>query len=255
MRKNSGRMAFLLLFGLLSSLLVACGEDSTATPAATTTTTTTTASSQGTVSATLSATTAAATTTAASVSLTIPAGNTYPGDLEIYRKVLEAYNKTTSFKFTVTGNATNLSGIFVKPDKIAGTLDTGGQKSSVVLAGKDFYFSADGKTWQKLSGDSGITQVTGRLNEIFPKDLAGSTFAVLPDEKLDGQNLGVFSLDTSTATVKQAPDVAGSKFTFKYDKSTYLVVQVLVKGPSGDASLRYSDYDSPSNKVEVPSVT
>jgi hypothetical protein len=152
----------------------------------------------------------------------------------------------------VISTGVSLSGVFVKPDRISGNLETGGQKAQVVLIGKDFYFSVDGKSWQKSSGDSSLSDITARLNEIIPSNLAGSIFSPQSDEKLDGKDVGVFAIETGSPNSAVGTAINKTRMIYKYDKQTFQVVLVQVKSGSSDAEIRYSDYDNPTHKVEAP---
>ncbi len=270
MKKLQARFAVLTLLLLCITLLAACGDSPTvASPTATTAAPKTTAvaatTTAGSSAATASATTQVAATTAPvgtpvqsgvatapAGAITIPAGSTFPASLDIYRKVLEATGKVKSYKFNLSGAGVKFEGVLVKPDKVSGLLDAGGVKGSIILIGKDFYVSPDGKTWTKAATDSSINDLLTRLNDIFPQNLAGSVFTTQPDEKLDNKDVGVFMLDTAFAP-GAGPDIAKTKLTFKYDKTTFLVMQVTVKNAQGgDADIRYSDYDSAANKVDAP---
>jgi hypothetical protein len=203
------------------------------------------------VATTRPVTTIAIATTQTAATLTIPAGNTFTGNLEVYRRVLEAMSKPKSYKFRVDSGDTRFEGVLVKPDRISGALETGGQKAFVVLIGKDFYLSLDAKSWQKTSNAPGIGDITGRLTDVIPPNLTGSTFALQSDEKLDGKDVGVFSLDTSTA--QSVNDLGKVKLTFKYDKQTFQVLQALISGSGSSAGdIRYSDFDNPAHKIEPP---
>ena len=179
-------------------------------------------------------------------------GGTFSGTLETYQKVFESTKKIGSYKFTISSKGYSLEGVFVKPDKLAGKMDNNGQKTSVILIGKDFYFSLDNKSWQKVAEGTNPDQLTTKAAEVFPKNLNGAIYSALPDEKMEGKEVGVFTIDTTTVKATLPADVAGSKFTFKYDKLSLIVIQAQITNPSATIDIRYTDFDNPVNKVEAP---
>ncbi|MEI7555381.1 hypothetical protein [Candidatus Chlorohelix sp.] len=239
-------------------LLVACSEDNptavkspSPAPNRTVTTIATVQVTSGVAPVTTIAIANTASSAVPSNIITIPASGNYSGSLEVFKKVFEATGKANSYRFSVVSTGVSLSGVFVKPDRISGNLETGGQKAQVVLIGKDFYFSVDGKTWQKNSGDSSLSDITARLNEVIPSNLAGSLFYSQNDEKLDGKDVGVFAIETDSASALSTT-INKTRLTYKYDKQTFQVALVQVKSGSNDAEIRYSDYDNPTHKVEAP---
>lgn len=238
-----------------------------ATTAPTTTAPATTAPATTAVPTTAKATTAPATTAAATTAasagnkVTVPTDGTFPGDLAVLQKVLNASNDFKSVKMVLTSSiAAGPSGtvIVVKPDNVSVDLTTSGQRQGVISLGKDVYISQDGKTWTKTdaSGFNAVQLIAslnqGSLDQI--KRLAGSTFTVKPDEKLDGKDVGVLELDTATSTGPDAAQLQGGKLIYKYSKQDFHLQQVLVKTSLVDLDTHYVDYDSPNNKVEAPKI-
>ncbi len=276
---------------LAVGLLAACGDPTAttvpATKAAATTSAVTTAAPVTTVATTVAATTAAQTTVAATTvvqttaaattakvatttpaatmavasgPLQVPADGKLTGDLALLGKVLEATNEFKSIKMTVKSEEAKIDGTFViiKPDKINFQLINGDQKQYFIAVGSEVYTSSDGKAWAKApAGAVNVQSIIGGLNQGSieqVKKLAGGTFMVKPDEKLDGKAVGVMQIDSSTATTADGAALQGAMLTYKYDKQSNRLVQVVIKSSLYEIDTRYLDYDSANNKVEAPAL-
>jgi hypothetical protein len=232
-----------------------------ATTAASTTVATTTAAST-----TKPATTAAA---AAGAKPTIPASGAFTGDLEKLQQVLKATGDFQSLKITFKGTpkndspeaqSANMHGemVVVKPGKLSFDLTSASEQQKIVVVDDKAYISKDnGATWESvdssfLNVDSLLSSIDQSHTDTLTTQYAGSTVSYLPDEKLDGKDVGVIQLDTSTSSSDYAKQLQGAKITYRYDKTTLRLQQFLIQSPIFDIDTRYTDYNSSSNQVVAP---
>jgi hypothetical protein len=178
--------------------------------------------------------------------------DSHAGILTIVEKVNKATLSATSFKRSLiasddSGITTQLS-IYVRPAKIS-TISQSQSKGTITYSyfigiGENGYASSDGQTWTKHDEDY---LVYYQFNPIRFSQFGRDIFTILPDEQLaDGRVVGVFSIDGRNYS-------SNGVTTFKYDKQTFRLVEVIVKESNIDTSdYLYSDYDDPTNKVEIP---
>ena len=175
----------------------------------------------------------------------VPVGN-------IADRVAEAMRGATSYKkVSKTSTGTVITQVFVAPDRLATVIETKGIKRYMTIIGPATYASADGVQW--TPSPVGVGDLLKEFNQRgFPP---GATITAQPDETFDGKTVGVFSVDLRTAS-DPLYAATGATEVVRYDKATYLIIAESgtssVTGAPVMTESRYSDYNSPANRVEPP---
>jgi hypothetical protein len=175
-----------------------------------------------------------------------------PAELAI--KVFEATRQTASYKIKSNdSNGFKSEQVFVAPNRLAVTTENlNGNTVFVVVIGDNYFNSLEGKTWNKskVGNVPGFVDLFRPFREMpYPPD---SVFAVLPDEKVEGKTLGVFSVDTSPGKNPEVSRLGAIKATLKYDKQSFLILFQTVTTNGVTTEQTYLDYNNPNNKVEEP---
>jgi hypothetical protein len=168
-----------------------------------------------------------------------------PASDALKAKLASAWQGVKSFKFSTQplagsdaasslGNAT-ITTTMVLPDKMEVAFEMNGMSMKVVALSSETWKQMNGGAWLKMPSGGMIQQTDAK------KYIDQGVVKTLPDEDFNGKKVGAFTA-SSAASEQVGISVCN------YDKTSYL----LMRCHNTVGSVLFSDFNSPTNVIDVP---